>query len=172
MRAMGPGSVASLLKIALDVAYFLLWAVLAITLLVLLASLFVPIDSWSASADGEAIPLTRGLIAGVLGGVVAFCGGFVLILDRLRRIFVTLTRGDPFRPENVRRLREIGVVLAVLIGGQFAFRSLLSMLLPGAIEPQGVADLMIPVFSLLVIFVLAEVFREGARLRRDAELTI
>jgi hypothetical protein len=27
-------------------------------------------------------------------------------------------------------------------------------------------------FSILVVFVLAEVFREGARLRREAELTI
>ncbi|HEX2801001.1 MAG TPA: DUF2975 domain-containing protein, partial [Phenylobacterium sp.] len=27
-------------------------------------------------------------------------------------------------------------------------------------------------FSVLVVFVLAEVFREGARLRREAELTI
>jgi len=27
-------------------------------------------------------------------------------------------------------------------------------------------------FAVLVVFVLAEVFREGARLRRDAQLTI
>ena len=172
MRAMGPGSVASLLKIALDVAYFLLWAVLAIVVLVLVASLFIPIDSWTANARGEQIPITRTLIAAVLGGVSVFIGGFLLILHRLRRIFVTLTMGDPFQPENVRRLRAIGVILASLIAAQFAFRSVLAMLLPNAIEPQSIGDLMIPLFSLLVIFVLAEVFREGARLRRDAELTI
>ena len=33
-------------------------------------------------------------------------------------------------------------------------------------------DLLTPVFSVLVVFVLAEVFREGARLRRESELTI
>ena len=36
----------------------------------------------------------------------------------------------------------------------------------------GETDLVTPAFSILVVFVLAEVFREGARLRRESELTI
>ena len=44
MRALGPGSVSSLLKIALDVAFFLLWIVLGALVLALISSFFVPLD--------------------------------------------------------------------------------------------------------------------------------
>ena len=41
------------------------------------------------------------------------------------------------------------------------------------VHPRGGLNLdFTPWFAVLVIVVLAEVFREGARLRRDAELTI
>ena len=40
------------------------------------------------------------------------------------------------------------------------------------IHTQGLNLDFTPWFAVLVIVVLAEVFREGARLRRDAELTI
>jgi hypothetical protein len=39
-------------------------------------------------------------------------------------------------------------------------------------DPPGLFDLVTPAFSVFVVFVLAEVFREGARLRRESELTI
>jgi hypothetical protein len=44
-------------------------------------------------------------------------------------------------------------------------------MLPGAGREQPNMSLT-AWFSVLVVFVLAEVFREGARLRREAELTI
>ena len=47
-----------------------------------------------------------------------------------------------------------------------------SRLAPGVMDPQGLGELLTPVFSVLIVFVLAEVFREGARLRRESELTI
>ena len=43
--------------------------------------------------------------------------------------------------------------------------------LPPWLLPMIVADLVI-IAVVLVVFVLAEVFREGARLRRESELTI
>ena len=45
-------------------------------------------------------------------------------------------------------------------------------LAPGVLDRQGVGALLTPIFSVMVVFVLAEVFREGARLRRESELTI
>ena len=58
-------------------------------------------------------------------------------------------------------------------GGVWVAQGLVAArLAPGVMEPQGVSDLLTPVFSILVVFVLAEVFREGARLRRESELTI
>ena len=88
-------------------------------------------------------------------------------------IFRTLTVGDPFRPENVRRLRQIGLILAIVTGGVWLVQGLVAArLAPGVMDSQGVGELLTPVFSVLVVFVLAEVFKEGARLRRESELTI
>jgi hypothetical protein len=176
LRALGPGSVASLLKIALDVAYVLMWIITGVLLLALVAALFVPLDSISVTVDDNSgareMPMTRSLLMFGIGSAAAYFGGFVLILRNLRKIFRTLTMGDPFQPDNVRRLREIGLILAVVTGGVFVGRALVSRFAPGVMDPAGMGELLTPVFSVLVVFVLAEVFREGARLRRESELTI
>ena len=173
LKALGPGSVSSLLKTALDVAYILLWLVTGVLLLVLIASLFIPLDDLTVTVrDERQLPLTRSLVIFGVGCVAAYFGGFVLILRNLRMIFRTLTAGDPFHPENVRRLRQVGVILAVVTGGVFVAQMAMARVAPGVLSPQGLGELLTPVFSVLVVFVLAEVFREGARLRRESELTI
>ncbi len=176
-RTLGPGSVASLLKIALDVAYGLLALTTFILLLCVIAAVFVPLDNLTVSVggadDGRRLPLTRPLILFGMGAVTAYFGGFLLILRSLRKIFRTLTIGDPFQPDNVRRLRQIGLILAVVNGGVWIARFVVSTrLAPGMLESQGLGDMMTPIFSILVVLVLAEVFREGARLRHESELTI
>lgn len=177
LRTIGPGSVASLLKIALDVAYVVMILVTGLLLLLWVASIFIPIDNLNVTvsdgADGREMPLTRPLLLFALGALSAYFGGFLIILRHLRKIFRTLTLGDPFQPDNVRRLRHVDLILAVVTGGVWIVQGLVaSRLAPGVMEPQGVSDLLTPVFSVLVVFVLAEVFREGARLRRESELTI
>lgn len=176
-RTLGPGSVASLLKIALDVAYGLLALTTLLLLIGLVAAVFVPLDNLTVTVggadDGRQLPLTRPLILFGLGAVTAYFGGFLMILRSLRKIFRTLTLGDPFQPDNVRRLRQIGLILAVVNGGVWIARFFVSTrLAPGVMESQGLGDLMTPIFSILVVLVLAEVFREGARLRHESELTI
>ncbi|WP_409013021.1 DUF2975 domain-containing protein [Brevundimonas sp.] len=177
MRTLGPGSVSSLLKIALDVAYVLLMIITAVLLLVFLASIFIPLANLNITVSndtgGRQQPLTRPLLLFGVGALTAYFGGFLLILRNLRMIFRTLTVGDPFRPENVRRLRQIGLILAIVTGGVWLVQGLVAArLAPGVMDSQGVGELLTPVFSVLVVFVLAEVFKEGARLRRESELTI
>ena len=177
LRSLGPGSVSSLLKIALDVAYLLLMIITAVLLLVFLASVFIPLSNlnltFTNDLGGRQQPLTRPLLLFGVGALTAYFGGFLLILRNLRMIFRTLTVGDPFRPENVRRLRQIGLILAVVTGGVWLIQGLVAArLAPGVMDSQGVGELLTPVFSVLVVFVLAEVFKEGARLRRESELTI
>lgn len=172
---MGPGSVSSLLKIALDVAYVLLALVTGLLLVGIVASLFLPLDSYTVTdtVRGRELPLTRTLVLFGLGAAIAYFGGFMLILRSLKKIFRTLSMGDPFHPDNVRRLRRIGLILAVVNGGVWVARGLVARhIAPGVLEAQGLNDLLTPLFSVLVVFVLAEVFREGARLRRESELTI
>lgn len=176
-RTLGPGSVSSLLKIALDVAYVLLMVITAVLLLVLVASVFIPLADLNITISndegGRQQPLTRPLLLFGVGALSAYFGGFLLILRDLRMIFRTLTQGDPFQPDNVRRLRQIGLILAIVTGGVWLVQGLVAArLAPGVMDPQGAGELLTPVFSVLVVFVLAEVFREGARLRRESELTI
>jgi len=174
MRALGPGSVSSFLKIILDVVYAALWiGVAAITLMVAAALLF------TVNPDLlDDVSLSSGQLAGrwpaVTGGLAAaslYMAGVLVIVGSLRRIFMTLTAGDPFHPDNVRRLRLIGIMLAALELGRYAVWALGAWMLPGAGREQPNMSLT-AWFSVLVVFVLAEVFREGARLRREAELTI
>jgi len=175
MRALGPGSVSSFLKIILDVVYVALWIGLGAVALALLAALlfsFNP-DLFPAVMTVEAAQVaSKGpVFAGMLLAFALSIGGVLVIVDALRRIFVTLTAGDPFHPNNVARLRLIGAMLAGLELGRYAFWAISAWLLPGVnrVEPSLSITAW---FSVLVVFVLAEVFREGARLRREAELTI
>ena len=59
------------------------------------------------------------LFAGALLVFGLSIGGVLVIVHSLRRIFVTLTAGDPFHPANVRRLRLIGLMLAALELGRY-----------------------------------------------------
>ncbi len=189
MRALGPGSVSSILKIALDVFNVLLWVVLAITVLlvfiVLIAQPFiasqVTVDVGAAdpsrARDVDAI-MRSPLIPALFAVAAIYVGGLVFIVGRLRRVFATLTRGDPFQPENVKRLRLIGFTLAGLELLSYFVRAIMIWVdqtrLAGELNLQSVGEgfNLTIWFAVLVVFVLAEVFREGARLRREAELTI
>ncbi|MBU1378275.1 MAG: DUF2975 domain-containing protein [Alphaproteobacteria bacterium] len=185
MRALGPGSVSSFLKIILDVVFAALWiGVAALSLFTLaalllsfnpdlLANLKLGNDPASAARDsalGELASKGSSITSGLLAAAL-YLGGILVIVGSLRRIFTTLTAGDPFHPDNVARLRLIGLMLAGLELGRYAFWAVSAWLLPGVgrIEPTMSLTAW---FSVLVVFVLAEVFREGARLRREAELTI
>ncbi len=176
VRALGPGSVSSLLKIALDVAYWVLWLLVAVVVGGFIFSFFIPLDQFDVTLDGPSgpvdAPLTRELIAYVLVFAVGYLLAFLFIVHRLRWVFRTLAAGDPFDLENVRRLRHIVFALAGVIGMQIAFGPLLSLIYPQSNVMLDVGDLVVPIFSVLTIFVLSEVVREGARLRHEQELTI
>ena len=187
MRALGPGSVSSFLKIALDVVHVLLWLLLVALLLTLLGTLVLQpfagqVSMSDVNVNGETDPervrqmLRSPIIPAAVAAVAVYVGGLVFIVGRLRRVFVTLTQGDPFQPLNVRRLRLIGFTLAGIEIFSYVVRGFL-----GWWKVQADLDLRLNLvqgfdltvwFAVLVVFVLAEVFREGARLRHEAELTI
>ena len=181
MRALGPGSVSSFLKVILDVVR---WVLLVSAGAVTLAIVAVLLLSFRPDILDNAINLSalhlRGpwigpLAAGALLAGDLYIAGALVIVGRLRRIFQTLIAGDPFHPDNVRRLRVIGGALAVLELGRYAFAVVAELIIRGLglekVDTGGQINLN-TWFSVLVIVVLAEVFREGARLRGEAELTI
>jgi hypothetical protein len=175
MRALGPGSVSSFLKIILDVVFVALAIGVGVTALLTLASLVVLADPAlmepSAAAELRAQGLSGPSLAVGLAAASLYVGGILIIVGRLRRIFATLTAGDPFHPTNVRRLRVIGGMLAALELGRYLLAAAMGWLAPHEASARMGFN---PTawFAVLVVFVLAEVFREGARLRREAELTI
>lgn len=186
MRALGPGSVSSFLKIILDVVFAALWIGIAIFAVITLAALLLSLDpslvpdiNFTGDLDGKSVRTTAvreltqngATVTSSLFAAGLYLGGVLVIVGSLRRIFSTLTAGDPFHPGNVARLRLIGLMLAGLELGRYAFWAVSAWLLPGInhVEPSLSLTAW---FSVLVVFVLAEVFREGARLRREAELTI
>lgn len=181
MRVVGPGSVASILKIALDCAYLVLLiaeAALLIAMVGLLLGLpFLGNAAHHFTIDGHAENVGSLLrrwpaIEALLLAAALYVGALIVIINRLRRVFETLTRGDPFRPENVARLRVVGLSLIALEVVGYLVRLATLWAAP---EATGSVHFQISLsgwFAILAVFVLAEVFREGARLRSDAELTI
>ena len=91
---------------------------------------------------------------------------WIFVLNILRKVVKTLLGGDPFVPENISRLRLMWIVIAlaevlrIIIVNMSTAGEVTLDLRPGTW------------FVVFVIAALAEVFRHGAELRRDAELTI
>ena len=181
MRALGPGSVSSFLKVMLDVVRWVLLfsaGAASIAIVAVLLFSFRP-DLLSGAINLGAFhirgPWIGPLAAGTLVAADLYIVGALVIVGRLRRIFQTLVVGDPFHPANVRRLRVIGAALAGLELGRYAFAVIAHLIVHSLglakVDLGGGVNLN-TWFSVLVIVVLAEVFREGARLRGEAELTI
>jgi hypothetical protein len=176
IRALGPGSVSSFLKVILDVFYIVLWLLGAVFAAVILGLLLISFNPQvlppTVLAHAQIMGHAPGLAAAVrLAGAELSLIGVLVIVQRLRRVFGAMTAGDPFHPDNVRRLRVIALVLALIEINSYAFAAIDRFVL-GARLPTGFSLNLTAWFAVLVIVVLAEVFREGARLRRDAELTI
>ncbi|MDB5429364.1 MAG: hypothetical protein JWP35_480 [Caulobacter sp.] len=178
MRALGPGSVSSFLTVILNVVYVVLWIGAGVSLLGAIAAPLVPGDAkafsyfhFSLDATPGTLSLTPPIAAAACAAIGLYAAGLLVIVGRLRSIFKALTAGDPFHPDNVRRLQIIGLALAALEVGRYLSDRLFHMLF-GANDAQWFSLNLTAWFSVLVVFVLAEVFREGARLRREAELTI
>ena len=189
MRALGPGSVSSFLKVILDVVR---WVLMISVSAVTVAIIAVLLLSFSPELLGSGIDVGDIHVKGAWMGPIAaaallaadlYLAGAIVIVGRLRKIFQTLIAGDPFHPDNVRRLRVIGIALAALEVGRNLFAGVATMIahLLGFKHTEGLHSGALHVgggvhlttwFSVLVIVVLAEVFREGARLRGEAELTI
>ena len=171
IRALGPGSLSSFLKVILDVAYYVLWLFAIVAAAGILGLLLISFDPQILSSVARVRLDTDPPAAALdLTGVELYAIGVIVIVQRLRRVFGTMTAGDPFHPDNVRRLRVIGLVLALLEIDRYVFGALGHFVLHERHETGGLN--LTAWFAVLVIVVLAEVFREGARLRRDAELTI
>jgi hypothetical protein len=127
--------------------------------------------------DLAAIPV--GTTAGLLAILLLILAGLFVFFGKLRAIIDTVGAGDPFAPVNAERLSHMAwIQLGVQI-----------LLWPAALLGDGVLDWangeeaveFVPpgaglditgILMILVLFILARVFRHGAAMREDLEGTV
>lgn len=200
MKALGKGSIASIVEVALTIAWILLWVALGLLALAALGYGAIlglgatgVIDPAILGADegGIQISTDHGALlvydniseawpvavpALLIGAVVV--GGGLIIVDRLRRLFASFTSGEPFRRENATHLRVIWIAMLAIEFARFALMGVLAAVFTAVGLPDGAAaDFNINIdistwMSIAILIVLAEVFREGARMKEEQELTI
>lgn len=200
MKALGKGSIASIVRIGLQVAWWALWlaagmlvaaAVAYGVIMILIANGAIDpalleggdgrvgdTGNFSVTYDtpgGATWPVV--VPALLIGGVAV--GGSLIIVWRLRRLFEAFTSGDPFRRENAQHLRVIWITMLAVEVSRYLLMALAGVLILNFGGPS-VSDINISITgerittwgSILIVIVLAEVFREGARLKEEQELTI
>jgi hypothetical protein len=185
MKVLGKGSVASIIKVGLHVAGIFLWfgmiglIVGIIGYAVALGLVLSGVIDVNLPGEGPWDDLMWPLVVPALTiGAVAI-GGSLLIVRRLRRLFESLTSGEPFKRENAEHLRVIWITMLVMEVARYIFGgAVLALIAAFGMPPdldthfEGDGFDFAPWISILIIIVLAEVFREGARLREEQELTI
>ncbi len=113
-----------------------------------------------------------GRFVAALVSLVVFSAGIAFVCDQLVRILSTLASGDPFVPDNGPRLTRIAVAIAAVE----IVRNIIVFVLGAALdlgnyEPKITFNLA-AWGAVLTLFILAQVFREGTRLREEEKMTI
>lgn len=192
MKALGRDSVASYIKVGLDVAAVLFW-IAAIAVGIGLIAFFgfmiavhaglVSLSIFKIGDGGDGIRLGSStdpwqvVLPGLLGAAVIVSGGLVVV-RRLKALFQSFTTGDPFNRQNAGHLRAIWIALVAIELGRYAVAALTSVLVLALGQPEtanvkvGIKVDLMAWFMIAIVVVLAEVFREGARLKEEQELTI
>lgn len=128
----------------------------------------VPLDSLNIEISDGTDGLAT-LTSGLLGGLVII-PAIIYVCFQLRRILSTLASGDPFVPENASRLTRIAFAILVIQVLRYAIAIGVGIGFPDA-EVTLRVDL-ITWASVAALFILAQVFREGTRLRDEEKMTI
>lgn len=201
MKALGKGSIASIVRIGLQIAWVVLWVLAAclvlaaigygVTLSMIANGVIDP--SILTGGDGEVRMGDSGggnfhltyddpggatwpvVVPALLIGAVAIAGSLIIVW-RLRKLFDSFSSGEPFRRENAKHLRVIWITMLAIEIARYLLLALTGVLLR-VYEPNVDANYTFAIDistwgSILILIVLAEVFREGARLKEEQELTI
>ncbi len=122
-----------------------------------------------AVADAHAIRL---LVAGVMGIAAGVGIAAHFILRRLVAIIDTVAMGRPFSFANADRLRVIAIALLAIQFCDLIFGWLSMQLTDATGEMFGWSPSISGWIAVFLLFVLAEVFRQGARMQDEIEATV
>lgn len=173
MRLIGKRSVASLVRWVLGFVNVFVTIGVVATGLLLLTSLVIP-DFAAGLFDGLAQRPDNSGRALFMGERVTLLAAFLAtastwwILNRLRRIFLSVNRGDAFELANVGRLQAMGLGL---IGVQVS-AMILAFSTPRDVMATDFELDLGAWLGILIVFMLAEVFRQGSSMRDDQQMTV
>lgn len=173
MKLIGRRSVASVLRWVLGFVNIVVAFAVIVTGLMLVTSLVIPdfaagfIDGLTDNeADWRSLMLNER--ATFLAAFVATLSTW-WVLNRLRRMFLAVNQGDAFERANVGRLQGIGLGL---IGVQISAFILAWTVPEGIIDDLDYSVDLGAWLGILIVFMLAEVFRQGAAMRDDQQMTV
>lgn len=150
-------------------------ALLAILLVILLSQDMLP-----GFGDANDLPIIAAYPlagVGIASSIAVSLAALFLFFGKLRAIISSVGEGDPFVPENARRLNAmawlllIHEVVAVLVGELRVYAANLADERGGNTIDYGPYDLD-GVLIVIVLFILARVFQAGAAMREDLEGTV
>ena len=114
-----------------------------------------------------------GRLIAVLVGIVVAATGIAYVCSQLRRILSTLAEGDPFVPENGPRLTRIAMAIALIEIVRTVATLIISKTVDLGDNYTATISINLALWgAVVVLFVLAQVFREGTRLREQEKMTI
>lgn len=182
MKVIGRGSVAAFIKPALDIAWGLAWIGLGVAGVVSVLYLGSVAAGGRLSIPGMETVAEPGAWQAVAISLVTYAVyacALIVIIGEMRAIFATLVEGDPFVPENARRLRTIAWAIVGLELARYAISAAANVILMVFGQPET-GQITVKLLNVnlaawtaaVVLIVLAEVFRQGAALRQDQQLTI
>lgn len=161
--------------IALRILIVVNWVFGALIFALLAISFQAEEWTWRALGVG-AVAGHEGVVAGMRSIMVIGIAGIPIayvVLSRLLRIVESVRTGEPFTTDNAGRLRTIAWAL-----GGLELLHIGVVAIASAISTRGVPVRITGNFQLtgwlavLLLFVLAQVFLEGTRMREDLEGTV
>ncbi|MDZ4691143.1 DUF2975 domain-containing protein [Terricaulis sp.] len=201
MKALGKGSLASIVRTGLVWAWYGLWLLAGLwvlaaigygAILVLIANGMVDPALLEGGDGNLAVGSGSGnfhvtydqpgggtwpiAVPGLLIAAVAIIGSLIIVW-RLRKLFDSFSSGEPFQRENAQHLRVIWITMLAIEIARYLLMALTGVLVATFGEPNLETTFSFAIDistwgSILILIVLAEVFREGARLKEEQELTI
>jgi hypothetical protein len=125
--------------------------------------------------DIQGMPLGLAFVAGAVACAAgAFLLGLLTLVLLMTARIVKTANSDPFIADNARRLMQIGwLLLAIQVVGLAA--GMVMSLFPKEVTDHvhgGVDPSPIGILAVLLIFVLAQIFRRGSEMRSELEGTV
>ncbi|MEZ5896272.1 MAG: DUF2975 domain-containing protein [Parvularculaceae bacterium] len=172
IKAIGKGSLATILAVGLHVVRVVMWlALMGLTIALVLAPLAPALVNWISGIEGVSgdidIDIGPGDFVELLQHFITFAV-LLYVVERLLELLRTLRFGSPFVKENAVRFRRVGWALLFGEASKIVIGILAKVF---DADVDGGPDL-ITLISIAAVFVLSEVFHEGARMKEEQDLTV